>query len=253
MNMKKISLVSVSIIVLSLACAASATPLGTIDIVHSGYSAVDTAKVWGGGLSDTSVYAGVYKFNVSGSTGQGNSLRNGILGGFCMELSETAPSHTVQYDVVMPQNAQNPTTFLSSAIGSAKAAYLSELWGRYFDHSWLNGSTFTSTQKAHAESFAAAVWEIVYENLPSSPSKWNVTSDGTSGKLGFRAENIDSVTANNWLHSLNGTGPMADLRAITRCGNQDFLVEMPAVPEPGTIMLLGVSSFFLLLTRRKPA
>jgi hypothetical protein len=91
---------------------------------------------------------------------------------------------------------------------------------------------------------------MVHEDLPISPGGWDVTIDGTVGVGGFRGDYLDSVAANNMLHSLDGTGPRADLRVFSYNGQQDYVV---AVPEPATIFLLGMGGVFSLMRRRKTA
>jgi len=131
---------------------------------------------------------------------------------------------------------------------TTKANYLRELWARYYDNAWAGGGTLTTQQHEAAEAFASAVWEIVYEDLPTSSLGWDVTIDGTAGERGFRAECLDSDTANKWLHNLTGSGPKADLRAFVCNGQQDYLV---AVTEPATIMLLGVGGLLSLMGGRR--
>jgi hypothetical protein len=152
-------------------------------------------------------------------------------------------SGTLTYDVVMPEEAPQPTTFLGGPIGPEKAEYLRELWGRFFDPSWTGDGPFTEQQNSDAEAFTAAIWEIVYEELPESPLLWDVTVDGTIGDLGFRCENADTSTANDWLHVLDGTGPKANLRVFSYLGKQDYIV---MIPEPATIALLGLGTLVLL-------
>ncbi len=233
---------------LGLPFGAQACLLGTIDIVYDGAGAGGTAELWGGGLEGAARRTGVYMLDKTGGTGDGALWENGSIGAFCMELSEVAPSCTKTYSVVLPEDGQKPTTFLGEKIGFEKGEYIREIWGRYFDESWFRNGPFTLQQNSEAEAFAAAVWEIIYEDLPASPSMWDVRVDSTCGPLGFRATGLDSDTANNMLHSLDGTGPKADLRAFVYCGKQDYITE---VPELATILLLGLSSLALLRGRRK--
>jgi hypothetical protein len=200
-------------------------------------------------------YAGVYMFNKTAGTGQGDYWPNGPIGGFCMDLPEDLSGGTFTYDVVMPAEGPVPTSFLSGPMGAQKADYLSELWYEHFDPAWIGSGSFTADQKREAEAFAAAVWEIIYEALPATPSLWNVTVDGTDGALGFRSTQVDADTANNWLRALDGAGPKAHLRALVYDGRQDFLVAVPSgpdtIPEPTTVGLLGFGSLALLYTPGK--
>ena len=230
----------------------SATPIsGTITMSHVGYGAKDTMKIWGGGRSGLNVYAGVYMFNKTAGTGEGQLLNDSFIGGFCIDLAENVVGGSLAYDVLMPQDGPKPTTFLGGPMGQQKASYIAELWGRFFDPAWSTSSSYTLQQKRNAEAFAAAVWEIVYEDLPSSPAGWNVTTDGTSGKRGFKAVYLDYKQANSWLHSLDGTGPMANLRVLSYTGSQDFLVALPQVPIPEPAALAFIAMGFVLVANIK--
>jgi len=245
--MKSVKAVSV-VVVMVVAGLAQAVPLGTVDIAHTGFGASDIIKIWGGGRDGIYGYAGVYMLTKSAGSGEGDLWSDGIIGSLCIDLPENAPTGVYTYDVVMPEEAPQPTTFLGGYMGVAKADYIRELWGRFFDTSWMTGECFTDQQNSDAEAFTAAMWEIIYEELPESPSQWDVTVDGTAGELGFRCENADTATANNWLHSLDGTGPKANLRALCYDGKQDYIVE---VPEPATVALLGLGGLALLGRKRK--
>jgi len=230
---------------LALPCVAKACLLGTVNIKHTCYGANDVIQVWGGDHYGENVYGGVYMLDKTGGTGQGNIWPDGLLGSLCMELHERAPDSTLKYGVVMPEDAYN--SFLGEIIGTTKANYIRELWGRFFDPLWVSGP-YDSKQNSNAEAFAAAIWEIIYEDLPTSPLQWDVGVDGTPCNRGFQAENVDITTANKWLHALTGCGPKADLRAFVYEGKQDYLVE---VPEPITIALLGLGGALSLLRRKK--
>ncbi len=235
-----------AVVVFALACSVQATPLGTVDIAHNGYGAKDVLRIWGGGRNGIYGYGGVYMFEKTAGTGQGDFWPDGPLGGFCMDLPENLSSSTLTYDVVMPEEGPVPTSFLSGPMGAEKADYLSELWYEHFDPGWMGSGSFTADQKREAEAFAAAVWEIIYEDIPEMPSLWDVMVDGTDGALGFRSANVDAATANSWLRALDGAGPKAQLRALVYDGKQDMLVQ---IPEPATVALLGCGT--LLMLRRR--
>lgn len=213
----------------------------TVDIVHDGYGASGTATFSGAGYDSAEVGAGAYLLNKTGGTGIASTWSNTKIPGFCIELQETAPKSTYSYQVMMPEDVLNSVT--GTTMGTTKANYLRELWARDYDPSWAGSGPHTAQQNSAAEAFAAAVWEIVYEKLPATPLGWDVKIDGTLGAGGFRAEDLDADTANKWLHSLTGTGPKADLRAFVNQGQQDYLV---AVPEPATVVLLGLGGLLSL-------
>lgn len=248
MRLVKLSLVFCMAAVVVLPVATRAAPLGTVDIAKVGNGASDIIEVWAAGYEGIPSHTGVYMLEKTYGTNEGKLWEDGPIGAFCIEWAELASSSTLTYDVIMPEEGPLPTTLLGSAMGTTKAKYLQELWGRYFDSSWVGTGSFTYEQNTKAAAFGAAVWEIVHEDLPVSSLGWDVTVDGTAGIGGFRASYLDSVLANNMLHSLDGTGPMADLRVFSYNGQQDYIV---AVPEPATIALLGFGGLFSLMRRKK--
>jgi len=220
----------------------------TVDIVHDGYGAYDVTTFWAAGYEGADAMAGVYMLEKTGSTGIGDIWSNGPIPGFCIELPEPPPASTYTYSVGMPDTTYN--NYLDEVVGSQKANYLRELWAEHYDPAWASGGSYTSQQNSMAEVFAAAVWEIIYEDLPTSPLGWDVTIDGTAGIGGFEAVNLDSATANKWLNELTGAGSKADLLVVSYGGKQDYLV---AVPEPATIILLGLGGSLGLFRRRRIA
>lgn len=247
-KLAKVSVIFCLAIVLALPCAVKACPVSTVDIVHTDFGARDTLTVWGGGLEEVNVYAGVYMLDKTDGSGEGNLWPDGLIGAFCTELSEAAPESTFTYDVIAPKYGPAPTSFLEGPMGAAKADYISELWGRFYDPSWVGGGSFDSQQNGAAGAFAAAIWEIVYEDLPAAPSNWDVTTDGTLGDRGFRCENAATAIANSWLHALDGTGPKADLRVFSYDGAQDYIAQ---VPEPASIVLLSLGGVLSMLRRKR--
>lgn len=232
-------------ILLVLPCLVKASPVGTVDIKYSGLGASDILTIWGGGESNLTCYGGAYMLDKSSGTGQGNIWPNGLIGGFCMELNQMSASDTRKYDVFNLDEAN--VSFFGSQLGTAKANYIAELWGRFFDPAWTTTGSHTNQQNRDAEAFGAAIWEIIYEALPGTPMDWNVSVDGTTGDGGFKATYVEATTANNWLHALNGLGPKADLRAFVNGGKQDYIAE---VPEPATLCLLGLSGLVFLRKRK---
>ncbi len=242
------AMLCVAVVLVLPSLTVKATPLGTVDIVRTGHGAGKAITVFGGGLEADLVQTGVYMLHKSAGTEAGDIWPDGALAGLCIELEEPAPNYTASYDVKAPENVYNGV--LNETFGAGKADALSELWGRYYDSSWEGNGPFAYQENNDAAAFGAAVWEIIYEDLPNSSLDWDVTIDGAAGISGFSASGLDDTLANNWLHSLDGTGPKASLAAFTNDGNQNYLV---AVPEPTTIVLLGLGGALGLVRKRKRA
>lgn len=242
--MKRTSALLFTVLLLGvLSCTANACYLGTVEMWSTGVGASKPMTVWGGSRDGVDVYAGVYMFEKTNGTREGKTWDNGTMSGFCVELGEPAPEINSKYSVIPLKKGP-----FSGPMGTTKAKYISELWGRYYDSSWAGGGSYTSKQNIQAASFAAAIWEILYEDIPVSPLKWNVKVDGIVGPGGFHTNFADSKLANSWLHSLDGTGPRADLRVLSNDGSQDYIV---AVPEPTTVVLLGFGSVLSLIRIRR--
>ncbi len=249
--MKRQTITTAILAALAVTCTVLTTGAGanTVDIVHDGYGANNSTIFTAAGYVNAEVVAGVYDLYKSADTGVGNTWPNGTtVPGFCIELQETHPTTTQTYQVMMPDDVYNSVT--GTTLGTTKANYLRELWARYYDSHWASDGPYTWQEYGDAEAFAAAIWEIVYEDLPVSPIGWDVTIDSTPGAAGFQAAYLDADKANMWLHSLTGIGPKADLRAFVNCGHQDYLV---AVPEPATVLLLGLGGLLSLAGRRRRA
>ncbi|MCK4998576.1 MAG: PEP-CTERM sorting domain-containing protein, partial [Anaerohalosphaera sp.] len=105
---------------------------------------------------------------------------------------------------------------------------------------WLvqGGTTGGIANSQLGEAFGVAIWEIVWET--------DTLLDVTVGN-GFRAENVEqSALANQWLDSLDGTGPMADTVALSNNDRQDFVT----VPEPASMALLVLGALVLKRKRK---
>jgi hypothetical protein len=247
MKTRRITAIFLTAMILALpSLATRARGADTVDVTFDGFGASSWTTFWAAGYAGDEIAAGVYQLDKSAGSGAGNTWPNGTIPALCMEIEEPAPvTGTYTYQVIMPDNAYNGT--LGGILGTTKGNYLRELWGRYHDDGWNTGP-FTVADNAQAEAFAAAIWEIIYEDLPASPLGWDVRTDGTLGARGFRAQDLDADLANAWLHSLTGAGPKADLRAFVNQGQQDYLV---AVPEPATVLLLGAGGLLSLFGRRR--
>jgi hypothetical protein len=214
----------------TLISPAGATLLGTVNFQGHNNGLSDQGQLWGGGLDGGSYYTGVYSWTNAGGTGLGALVPNW---GFCIELIQGP--YTGWQDVIPLNEAPLPSEY-GTPMGTVKANYVRELWGRDFDPAWATGAN-----KQMAEAFNVALYEIIYE----TDSTWDVTSGA-----GFRATGIEqAVTANNWLSQLNGdTAYFAhNLVASSTLDGQDYLVQ---IPEPATLALLGLGALSLLRKRK---
>ena len=243
--MKTITSIAACILFMSAVTVHACPSLGSVTLAPDGYGAKGTAHITGGGHSNHNTYAGLMKFNVVNATGDDNPFTAGTtIGVFCCELTQLAAKDEASYNIILPEQGTVSVSHISKSIGSDKAALLSELWGRFYDESWLTSSSYTQEQKNAAEAFQLCIWEILYENNTTL----DISVDSTCGDFGFSAStNIE--LANGMLAALDGTGEMAELVIVSNSSSQDFIT---AIPEPATIAILG-AGFILLRSRRRAA
>jgi hypothetical protein len=224
--MKRVLTALVVHVCMSLPVAAA--PTGTVTMSYLGYDAAPYSAVSLYADADgtyppytiaysSGIVAGYYKYDLSAATGSGLYVSDPVLS-FCIDLLQSPISAATTYDVVPLTEAPTPT-FIGTPITAVKASLLRELWGRHYS------PTMTGQQAAE---FQLAVWEIVFE----TSGVYNIAA----GSL--RSNEFNSGT-NTLLNSLDGTGPMANLVALTHPQYQDIVTQI-AVPAPGAVGLGGI-------------
>ncbi len=131
----------------------------------------------------------------------------------------------------------NPYTVNTVEGAGYNEALMSELWGRYF---WQISNETT------AAAFQVALWEIAFgqSDMNVMSGDFRLTSGTDSGIRN---------TAQSWLQSLNGSGPLADDIVVLvnnpqLADRQDLITR---VPEPTTLGLLGLGLAAIGAMRRR--
>jgi hypothetical protein len=187
--------------------------MGTMNIIDSGVAPSVITSYTLNGVKDFAD-AGVSNWTRSATnpgTFAGSPTPGEKFGVFCLEPDQEFPSgNTVAYNVIDLDS--DPT---NGPMGAAKANAIRELWGRF------RGAIGTDGAKAAA--FQMAVWEIVTDS--GRDLSTGVFRAGTANATEVAVKN----QAQSWLNQLNGTGPKANLLALSSPTDQDQVFEVPTL------------------------
>jgi hypothetical protein len=198
---------------------------------------------------DESTSAGVFNW----TSVPGGMANLGSFDAFCIELTQDVNyGGTYVYNIDALQDGPTPGTDtggpgVNGPMGPAKAAQISELWGRYFN-SIFTGSP--AQQNINAAAFQIGVWDIVFGSKLSL-AEGNFVADDVSDP--------SVILAQSWLNSLDGSGPMANMVALDSPTNQDMVTAVPgplfiiSVPEAATGItgILGLAALVMLAACRR--
>jgi hypothetical protein len=181
--------------------------MGTMNIIDTGVAPSLITSYTLNGVKDYAD-AGVSNWTRS-ATNPGTPTPGGKFGTFCLEPDQEFPSGTkVAYTVIDLDS--DPA---SGPMGATKANAIRELWGRF--------RSTIGTDGAKAAAFQIAVWEIVTDSGRNLSS--GIFRAGTANASEIAIKN----QAQSWLNQINGTGPKANLLALSSPTDQDQVFEIP--------------------------
>jgi hypothetical protein len=192
---------------------------------RSAQISADGGATWKGSV------AGALQWERVGGTKPGDPIGN--FTSFCIELTQNLSiGQTYTFDAVLLGAAPLPggPGVGNTGMGSAKANLLRELWGRYFGN--VNNADTSAA-------FQVATWEIVYDlGVSLGAGDFQAKGGGNNPSPTYLQ------TAQNWLNSLDGTGPKAKLGGMSSLRIQDQVY--PTIPLPnavwgGMLLLSGLA------------
>ncbi len=236
-------------VALLAATPAGATSLGQVRLKYASVSPRRAANLTVDGKTTNGLLTGKYNLRLDGGftpTGEGEAVYdaavNGLVGTFCADVRQWAPTSYKVYDVYAPEDA--PIGGGNTAMQGEKAWDLRRLFDQH-----------TGDLGTHdgAAAFQACVWEIVYEDVANA---YDVHAGALSMTYYWGSGWLD--TANTWLAALGTDEPDVPLRVLANPDNQDFAMWVPGlpadpIPEPVTVagLVLGVGSLAGYVQRRK--
>lgn len=105
---------------------------------------------------------------------------------------------------------------------------------------WANADPMRVDSATESTAFQLAVWNLVYDTDLSLTSLGRLSDSSSHG-----------VLATQMLAMASGVDNRYDVFALTRAGKQDFVAASLRVPEPATVVLVGLACISLVLAGRR--
>jgi hypothetical protein len=191
-----------------------------VTVAEIGQGPTGTLTISDAGISQTTVYAGIYRLRVNGQT----------MDSFCIDAYQWAPSSSGDPNYTVSNLADAPVNKPPGAMLGPNAAEIQTLWAHYYSPTMSNGD---------ARLLQAAIW------LLASDSSFTIYDAAPTGGTGRDAW-LNWLTTDYEVHAGGGS---ANLVALTSTSLQDYVV---ATPDGGTtVALLGLAFSGMALARRK--
>jgi len=202
-----------------------------------------SAVIHGGGYKRANLDIGICKLSDEG----GNYYY-----GFCTDLPQALPNWPSPYKETELLGGPSTVKAFAEIITESKVGYIADLFSKYYNPSWIDSSSDNDDDDEEVAAFVLALWEIIYEDVPDSPVFYDVNLLGTKRPLGFSGAVSVPVSelANQWLHSLcSSSSSIVDFEAQFNVFSSPKYQDVITVPEPATVLILGLGSLVFFIKR----
>lgn len=199
------------------------------DIIQARFDSVSPGRTVSfstdSGMHYHNTLAGAFNWTRTGGDYDGAGAE-GNVESFCVELSQYINyGSTYNFTTAEPEDAPTP----GAGMGEERADLLSELFGRHYD------AEFTADEAA---AFQVAVWEVTHDT----------GLDLAAGATRFIDGGAFFDLAQDWLDTLDGSGPRTALLVMSHVGAQDHVF---AIPNPASAALFGLAGVCGMAGRRR--